>query len=375
MNIQPLQKIVFDDDVSKGFKLQARYSAELDWIKKLQTPFPLGLNDNIYQAGNISKNSNIDIFSILSLRKRKRRSHGIRKNHNLKRKLRKTVSIQDLNTLYIRSGIHALLCTVTNLPLKSLVILDNEADKIYLRTHPLYEVASIIQKYTTHALKPHIDKQSQHKRHFMKIKYINKGIDFIDLPSIFRDKNIINKIPSYFENKENPMICYKYKKPIRSLIFNYNQTVADLNLNDPSQDSCNCSTSPFCYLPSGHIITGDLNIIDDYKLRNLLFKGPKYRLPDEIDFDLCCKEIADAVNLFADRWCKRENTDTLALNTWKKAIFKIIKNRVKFYGSHPSSLPKKPFYHLKHLKQSFQNIHDKFVLVPADKASNNIIFV
>ena len=30
-----------------------RRSAELNWIKQLQTPFPLGLNDQIYQQGNI----------------------------------------------------------------------------------------------------------------------------------------------------------------------------------------------------------------------------------------------------------------------------------------------------------------------------------
>lgn len=51
VNIQLLQKIASDDDVFKGFKLQARYSAELDWIKKLQTPFPLGLNDSFHQEG------------------------------------------------------------------------------------------------------------------------------------------------------------------------------------------------------------------------------------------------------------------------------------------------------------------------------------
>ena len=36
---------------------------------------------------------------------------------------------------------------------------------------------------------------------------ILKGIGFIDLPSIFRDKTVIS-IPSYFGNMESPIICY-----------------------------------------------------------------------------------------------------------------------------------------------------------------------
>ena len=48
--------------------------------------------------------------------------------------------------------------------------------------------------------------------------FVNKGIGFINLPSIFKDKSVISSIPTYFENKESPIICYKYNKPIRSTV-------------------------------------------------------------------------------------------------------------------------------------------------------------
>ena len=38
------------------------------WIKILQTPFPLGLNDNIYHEGNISKMPNFDVLTLLESR-------------------------------------------------------------------------------------------------------------------------------------------------------------------------------------------------------------------------------------------------------------------------------------------------------------------
>ena len=55
-----------------------------------------------------------------------------------------------------------------------------------------------------------IDSKINHIRHFIKIPFINKGMDFIDLPSIFRDKSVQSSIPNYFKNCEVPIICYKY---------------------------------------------------------------------------------------------------------------------------------------------------------------------
>ena len=60
---------------------------------------------------------------------------------------------------------------------------------------------------------------------------IIKGIDFIDLPSIFQDKSVIQSIPTYFQNSEPPIICYKYNKPIRNTIFNFNKLVSDLDIH------------------------------------------------------------------------------------------------------------------------------------------------
>ena len=42
--------------------------------------------------------------------------------------------------------------------------------------------------------------------------WINKGIEFIALPSIFRDTNLVSSIPSYFVNTEFLIICYTSRK-------------------------------------------------------------------------------------------------------------------------------------------------------------------
>ena len=53
-------------------------------------------------------------------------------------------------------------------PLKTL-------NKSYDRSHPFYDAA-----LTQHALRPLIDPETNHKRHFIKCPFINKGIEFID---------------------------------------------------------------------------------------------------------------------------------------------------------------------------------------------------
>ena len=52
----------------------------------------------------------------------------------------------------------------------------------------------------------------------VKIPFVNKGMEFIDLPSAFRDKLVQSAVPNYFKNCEVPIICYKYNIHIRSAI-------------------------------------------------------------------------------------------------------------------------------------------------------------
>ena len=42
---------------------------------------------------------------------------------------------------------------------------------------------------------------------------MNKGIEFIDLHSIFKDESVISSVPNDFNNSETSIICYKYNTP------------------------------------------------------------------------------------------------------------------------------------------------------------------
>ena len=122
-------------------------------------------------------------------------------------------------------------------------------------------------------------------------------------------------------------------------------------------------------------MTGNLKIISDLRIHYIVSKGPTYRFPSHIDLKKYREEIASALNDFDNRWCKREYVEPNALKEWKVSIFKIVDQRITFYSQNTKPLPTKPKSTFRHLKQGTQDFHIKYVLVPADKAANNVVVV
>ena len=78
----------------------------------LQSHFPLDFNDNIYHEGNISKMPDFDFFLFWNVNNVKSRSHGKRKNGNIKRKTCTekclNTSLKDLSLALTNHGLYGL---------------------------------------------------------------------------------------------------------------------------------------------------------------------------------------------------------------------------------------------------------------------------
>ena len=108
-------------------------------------------------------------FFLLDIRKRNNRSHGKRKNGDLKLKNKHVLTLSELSIIIKHSGRHMALSRLVTLSISSRRNLDNEANKFYDRAHPLYDAALLTRCYTQHALWPYIDSKINHIRHFIKI--------------------------------------------------------------------------------------------------------------------------------------------------------------------------------------------------------------
>ena len=126
------------------------------------------------------------------------------------------------------------------------------------------------------------DVPAEKSKHFMKIKFLNKAVDAINLPALLRSTSVTDKIPVYFRDKEQPIVSYEYTSTVASKLFNFAPALSNLNVSEylSNPQTCQCKESKFCYEPHGHVISGDLRVIENTKLRELVAKGPKYREPN-----------------------------------------------------------------------------------------------
>ena len=169
------------------------------------------------------------------------------------------------------------------------------------------------------------------------------------------------------------VISYTYKRPSRSIFFNYSLITSDTNFEKSYPTSCDCSNSPYRYDHCGHILTGDLNIIEDKEIRQFFRKGPKYRPPSKINWSACFDTIKDAVTNYCIKWCKRESADKHALNMFKDKIITVVSERINFYKEN--YVEPRPKLSVNRIKSKLKDLGQKYVFVPVDKASNNVAII
>ena len=130
------------------------------------------------------------------------------------------------------------------------------------------------------------------------------------------------------------MVVYSLNKPIRSKIFNYHQFVRDLDLTRFTEDNnsthCYCKEfdSSFTNPHHGHIITGDLGIVNNTKLRKLLSKGPKHREPVQVDWKEAREQIITGLDQYIDQLSLDKGLDKVCFVEWKNTVLRLVDDKI-----------------------------------------------
>ena len=93
---------------------------------------------------------------------------------------------------------------LVTLSISSLCNLDIEANKLYDRAHRLYDAALLTRYYTQHALRPYIDSKINHIRHFIKIQFVNKGLNSLTYP-VYLKINLLSLLFLLILKIRNPL--------------------------------------------------------------------------------------------------------------------------------------------------------------------------
>ena len=175
------------------------------------------------------------------------------------------------------------------------------------------------------------------------------------------------------------MVTYELGSPLSAKIFNFNNFVNNLAvddfLKDPNILPCKCENSSFTDKHHGHIVTGDLRIISNNHFRKIFSKGPKYRENRPIDLDKARCSVLSGLETCVNTWCEKHGICKSFFSTWMIKIKDKINDKV---NSLKQTLITNKYYNSilsPHVKIELDKIHNDFVVVPIDKATGNIALI
>ncbi|KAK3087812.1 hypothetical protein FSP39_010974 [Pinctada imbricata] len=321
MRVRILEKIYHPTN-NPNLSTPFRRNREEFWIKNLNTAAPYGCNDNISTIGNLTSPGcqSVNVTSLFNRQQRRPRSHGIRKYN---RPEIHSFSFDDLVPFLNEPlGLHYIRTKLYSVPLRKLhEIYDYTKDLTYTDTRsPEYRLQGVILDISTFRL----------------------------FQAVRSDKS---------EEKTN--------RPF----------IKCIDLSNPSLHPlpCECSSSDFNYSPCEHVITGDLSIVKNDKLRELLKKGPKCRESMSFTWNQNVKIIMDSCEEYARRWAKKEDVQLDTLSEWIKSIRGLLLSRINRLKSTVNTRFKSIFKDPDVITE-LNYLQEHNVITPADKASNNYTF-
>ena len=381
ISIMPIEKITQDDD--RASITSVRLQREDYWCRELCTYYPYGLNDNVRGIGNVSKKPGLvvnELFNRRDRRFRKRNGHRHRKRldvNDITSRLENC--LHEYKSCFFVFRIRTL---VLSLPVKWMSLVWSIFE-CWRQKHELPDRVGILlkdliafRKRGTHISDINDGKEPRRASGYMNILYHNKGIDMVNLPRILNSKYVRDAVPNFLQSITPPTVSFRYTKTIAGKIFNQKKVVKGLDVNVGSNNvSCECVTSKYCYDPVGHVVTGDLTVIKDTKLRALIEKGPSYREQNYVDWRVTEKLCREAVSKYKRKWSRKENVVLSVLNEWECKVNECVKKRIASLRNKHINRRKGHILKKKRHLRSLEELHSKYVLVPADKAAQNVIVV
>lgn len=161
---------------------------------------------------------------------------------------------------------------------------------------------------------------AQQNSQIVKIKFIHPVYDAINIPSILNATWLKRTMPTITAKDKKCKVVFSYEKPFSAKALNHSKVLAGLkNINDVKSalnSNCHCQTSEFCCRQAGHIVTGDLSIVNNLQLRQILKKGTKYRLPIRRRNEEIVKSFKADMDAFIQKLSAKYRRDATAFKSY-----------------------------------------------------------
>ena len=92
---------------------------------------------------------------------------------------------------------------------------------------------------------------------------------------------------------------------------------------------CDCKNSIFCDPHHQHIVTGDLRVIEDKDLRKLFCKGPKYREPQNVNWDHFLNNFQKTLKDCTKKWANKLKFKIEIFSEWEEKVLKEVARKIE----------------------------------------------
>ena len=362
-----------------------RVARELQWMLKLRTVYPYGLNDRMGDEWKTESNQKLIGRQFPKLvRNFSRNTKGNNKNQNdldpvtflnIVEHLLQFDLVQCMN--YIRIKVASLsksvLKQVREIISDTILVQEElEFSQWYLAIIDAIESKLYVET-------PEVPKKKPPSCS-IKLNFVNKAMEVINVGKILHSPSLYTCFPKTCKKQyEAPTVIYKLEDTIHSKIFNQNKFIRSLNLEaflkDESILPCECTGSHFIDSHHKHIVTGDLSIITNNKLRKLFSKGPNYREPITPNFENAREEIVKMMNDLINTWSNKFKLDKRVFLDWKSEFEKLLSERISSVSKNFNIRKVVPTLEQISPKKALNYLQKKYVITSIDKATGNVAFI
>lgn len=371
---QPIEKI--DDHLNEDERREKRRERETFWIMELRTVYPYGMNMRAHISRVTGRNHTIDsTFNPIRQRTKKRR----------RGKRRRAVPFDAKEFLDKHDNeygkplwMHKLRVDINCLRRPKQRELARKIDEVLFGQYS-HHMLMCCRDLLESRLVPGKPEKAKRKvpQVLCHVEFRNPIIALLRLGKIFRDA--ASTLPGHLAT-DTPTISHKYTQPIRKHILNYRQTVQSIQTQHITHPivctPCDCmshhrsSSNPAI----GHVMTGDLSMVRNDRLRGILRKGPKYRETKPYDWDQAREAVDAALGPLIATWAKKEEEDLKVWEAWENTVRSRVEKRMEYLQQRQWPVHKSVFDD-PGARAELAALHNRFVLVPADKAEGNVIIV
>lgn len=371
--------VIILEQMADNSKDTDRKERESEWIRLLNTTHPWGLNENVRHFGSISETTdpmerNTNPWTLWKFPKVLRKCTQRNKRTKVKTK-RNTADLQTIarNINQNSNSMNVQFATLMQLkPTELLSIMNTIHEQLLDFEYTTYQKVATVY-LTKHKTKPIVSIQRQ----YLPFEYINS------LSSAYppeRIRKMLRKalISETAKTKlSNIAFCRKLPPKLSSYAFNYASFLRNLNeesLVEIDSQQCDCHTNTCMDRHHGHVVTGKLGSLDDPYLEHLLSFGANHRQTTDPDLNSVCKtgiETLQTMIVIARKHMINAEAANLR-DIYTEITDNIVKVTKNACGTGHNKLQVSNIQNRGTAEKHLKLAHKRYILVPIDKASNNV---